>query len=47
MRALRVRADYEAGEIRRLDDTVLRMLRDTQQFLAALAPAIRGEGSWG
>jgi hypothetical protein len=23
MRALRVRADYEAGEIRRLDDTVL------------------------
>jgi|SRR5207302_1167017 len=37
MLALRVRADYKAGEIRRLDDTVVRMLRDTQQFLEALA----------
>ncbi len=37
MLALRVRADYNSGEIRRLDDTVLRMLGDAQQFLAALA----------
>ncbi|PYV15129.1 MAG: hypothetical protein DMG21_16040 [Acidobacteria bacterium] len=37
MLALRVRADYEAGEIRRLDDTVLRVLGDTQQFMADLA----------
>ena len=37
MLALRVRADYKAGDIRRLDDTVLRMLSDAQQFLAALA----------
>lgn len=37
MLALRVRADYKAGEIRRLDDTVLRILRDARQFLAALA----------
>src|SRR6266571_1151632 len=35
MLKLRVRADYKPSEIRRLDDTVLRMLRDTQQFLAA------------
>ena len=36
MLARRVRADYNAGEIRRLDDTVLRTLTDAQQFLAAL-----------
>lgn len=37
MKRLRVKADYESAEIRRLDDTVLRMLSDAQQFLAALA----------
>jgi len=37
MLALRVRADYKAGDIRRLDDTVLRMLTDAQRFLTALA----------
>ena len=37
MLALRVRADYNAGDIRRLDDTVVRMLTDAQQFLAVLA----------
>lgn len=37
MLARRVRADYKAGEIPRLDDTVHRMLTDAQQFLTALA----------
>jgi hypothetical protein len=37
MLARRVRADYKAGEITRLDDTVLRTLTDAQQFLTALA----------
>jgi uncharacterized protein (UPF0332 family) len=37
MLALRVRADYKAGEIPRLYDTALRVLTDAEQFLATLA----------
>jgi hypothetical protein len=37
MAALRVRVDYEAADIPRLDEKALRMLTDAQQFLAALA----------
>jgi hypothetical protein len=37
MLALRVRADYKATEIRRLDDTVVRTLGDAHNFLAELA----------
>ncbi|HEX5484251.1 MAG TPA: hypothetical protein VFZ08_16660 [Terriglobia bacterium] len=36
MLALRVKADYKAAQIQRLDDTVLRILGDAQKFVADL-----------
>jgi hypothetical protein len=37
MKRLRVKVDYEAADIPRLDEKTLRMLTDAQQFLAVLA----------
>ena len=37
MKRLRVKVDYEAADIPRLDEKTLRVLTDAQQFLAALA----------
>jgi uncharacterized protein (UPF0332 family) len=37
MKRLRVKVDYEAADIPRLDERTSRMLKDAQQFLAALA----------
>ena len=37
MKRRRVRVDYEAADIPRLDEETLRMLTDAQQFLTALA----------
>lgn len=37
LKRIRVKADYKAAEIRRLDDEVQRTLRDAQEFLANLA----------
>jgi hypothetical protein len=37
MKRLRVKVDYEAADIPRLEEKTLQMLTDAQQFLAALA----------
>jgi len=37
LKRIRVKADYHAADIRRLDDEVQRMLRDAQEFLVNLA----------